>query len=241
MMMFNEPMPDCVPEYYRSLQEDAGSRYELRMQRQEHYWANRKKINAAAAAGLPILTLDGCGPCWDCQTADHDTMTADDDDIERVICFNPDCPHHKTKEEKEVKMNQKDFIEKLHALLPECPPEAAQIWYDFAVERVDQEQYVHFKAAESRDVSIGDWLEVLYEGLHQTRESFGAELAAKVAALSLEHCCLYPGEMPRAAERLRAGDGAKDILEGIESGRIDCADLFSAVPPEDVGSGSIPV
>jgi len=130
-------------------------------------------------------------------------------------------------------MNQKDFIEKLHTLLPECRPEAAQLWCEFAAECVDREQHVHFQATESRDASIESWLEVLYEGLRQTRETFGAELAARVAALSLEHCCLYPGEMPRAAECLRSGDGAKDILAKIESGEIDCTNLFSAAPPKE--------
>ena len=136
-------------------------------------------------------------------------------------------------------MNQKDFIEKFHTLLPECRPEAAQLWCEFAAECVDRKQYVHFQAAESRDASIESWLEVLYEGLRQTRETFGAELATKVAALSLEPCCLYPGEMPRAAECLRAGDGAKDILAKIESGEIDCTDLFSAAPSMDVDSGNV--
>ena len=127
-------------------------------------------------------------------------------------------------------MNQKDFIEKFHTLLPKCQPEAAQLWCDFAAERVEQQQYVHFKAAESRDASVAEWLEVLYKGLHQIRETFGTELAVQVATLSLERCCLYPGEMPRAAECLRAGDSAKDILAKIGSGEAECTDLFSAAP-----------
>lgn len=138
-------------------------------------------------------------------------------------------------------MEKTIFIEKFRALLPECPPEAAQPWCNFAVERVEQRQYVNFKAAESRDASVAEWLDVLYEGLRQTKEIFGPELATQVAALSLEHCCLYPGEMPRAAECLLAGDGAKDILAKIESGAIDCDNLFSAAShiTIDVDAGSI--
>ena len=89
-------------------------------------------------------------------------------------------------------MEQDIFIKKFHTLLPECQPEAAQPWCDFAVERVDQQQYVHFKAAESQEASIASWLDVLYEGLRQTRETFGPELAAKVASLGLDHCCPTP-------------------------------------------------
>ena len=129
-------------------------------------------------------------------------------------------------------MEQDIFVKNFHALLPECQSEAAQPWCDFAVECVDQQQYVHFKAAESREASIASWLDVLYEGLRQIRETFGPELAAKVATLGLDHCCLYPGEMPRAAECLREGDGVQEIMAKIESGEIDCTNLFSAVPPQ---------
>ncbi len=138
-------------------------------------------------------------------------------------------------------MSQEEFIEKFHALLPECRPGAAQLWYDFAVGCVDRGQYVHFQAAESRDASIGNWLDVLYEGLRQTKETLGAELAAKVGDLSCERCCLYPGEMLMAAACLRDGDGAKEILKKIDSGEIDCTDLFSAVQPEDSAEKNCPL
>ena len=128
-------------------------------------------------------------------------------------------------------MNQNEFFEKFLILLPECQPEAAQIWCDFAIERIEQQQYVHFKAAESLEASIASWLEVIYEGLRQIKETFGQELAAKLGNLGLEHCCLYPGEMPMAAECLREGDGAREIMAKIESGEIDFVDLFSAVRP----------
>lgn len=98
---FHEPMPDCVPEYYRSRREDEDHRYELLMQAQAHYLANREKINAAVASRLPILSYGGYGPCWDCQAADHDTMTGADDDFERVICPDPACPQHRNHQSEE--------------------------------------------------------------------------------------------------------------------------------------------
>lgn len=88
-------MPGCVPEYYRSRQEDDDHQYDLRMQRRAHFLANRAKLDAAAASGLPVLTLRGPGPCWECPQADRDTMTAADDDFDRVICHDPACPHQK--------------------------------------------------------------------------------------------------------------------------------------------------
>lgn len=95
---FSEPIPDCVPEYYRSQQEDADHRYELQARRQGIYKANQRMIDAAIASGLPILDYGGYGPCWECPDAGHDTMTGDDDDFDRVICRNPACPHHRKEE-----------------------------------------------------------------------------------------------------------------------------------------------
>lgn len=99
MFHFNEPIPDCVPERYWAQQQDQERQYERMMQRQAHYLANQEKINAAAASGLPILDHGGYGPCWECRTADHDTMTDVDDDCERVICLDPDCRHHQANKE----------------------------------------------------------------------------------------------------------------------------------------------
>ena len=88
-------IPDCVPEYYRSQQEADEIKFARKMQAQAHYLANRQKIATAAASGLPVLTLRGPGPCWECPQADRDTMTAADDDFDRVICHDPACPHQK--------------------------------------------------------------------------------------------------------------------------------------------------
>lgn len=94
-MYFTESIPDCVPEFYRSRQEAADHGYECEMQKRTHFLANREKISAAIAAGLPVLTLNGCGPCWECGTADHDTRTDDDDDFDRVVCLNPACRYNR--------------------------------------------------------------------------------------------------------------------------------------------------
>lgn len=96
MLIFNEPMPDCVPELYRSCREIVDRRYDLQARRLAQYDANRQKLAAAVASGLPILDYSGYGPCWECPDADHDTMTDDGDDMCRVICRNPACPLHKT-------------------------------------------------------------------------------------------------------------------------------------------------
>lgn len=95
MRFANEPIPDCVPEYYREQQEEQDRRYDLAMQRRARYLANQRKLNAAGRSGLPILPFGGYDPCQDCPDADHDTVTDDEDDICRVICQDPSCPEHR--------------------------------------------------------------------------------------------------------------------------------------------------
>ena len=80
----NESIPDCVPEIYRAWQEERDRRYELTMQRRERYQANRRKLNAAAEAGLPILDFGGYDACGGCPHADDNTQTDDEDDICQV-------------------------------------------------------------------------------------------------------------------------------------------------------------
>lgn len=94
-MYFNEPMPDCVPEFYRSKLEER--REDKLMQEQNRYQANRVIIEAAIAAGLPVLNFGGFPQCRDCPHADHDTQTDAEDDFDRVICYNPACPCHQGK------------------------------------------------------------------------------------------------------------------------------------------------
>lgn len=93
--MYNDFIPNCVPEYYRDLFEREEHEAELRWEQQEHYNANKRKIDDACGAGLPILRYGGYDACRNCKNADHDTQTSEEDDINHVICHNPDCPEHR--------------------------------------------------------------------------------------------------------------------------------------------------
>lgn len=91
----------CSPHYYYkekismfyhcNQQETAALSFHQLMQMQAHYLANQQKIIAAVSSGLPVLDYGGYGPCLDCQTADHDTMTDANDVFDRVICCNSAC------------------------------------------------------------------------------------------------------------------------------------------------------
>lgn len=88
-------LPNCVPEYFREQFEREAHEAELRWERTEHYKKNRQKRQQAYKAGLPILDYGGYDTCQNCTDADHDTQISDDDDINCIICHNPDCPEHK--------------------------------------------------------------------------------------------------------------------------------------------------
>lgn len=85
---------DCVPEYYRTWQEERNHLYDLAMQRWTRYLANKEKLDAAARSKLPVLSFGGYGPRWECLNADHDTMTENEDDICLIICHKPSYHGH---------------------------------------------------------------------------------------------------------------------------------------------------
>ncbi len=92
--MYNDFIPNCVPEYFREKFEREEHEAVLCWERQAHYNANQKKVHEAYEAGLPVLDYGGYDACMDCKDADHDTQTSEDDDTGRVICHNPNCPGH---------------------------------------------------------------------------------------------------------------------------------------------------
>ena len=65
-MYFNEHLPDCVPEFFRSRQEEQESREDQLMRDRERYLANREKLQAAIVSGLPVLDYGGYDQCSDC-------------------------------------------------------------------------------------------------------------------------------------------------------------------------------
>lgn len=130
-------------------------------------------------------------------------------------------------------MTYENFLARVKELAPGCKPEAIPRWRDFAVECVDSEQFVRFKQTANKTAAVEKWLDVLYSGLKAVRKECGPETAAGVVNLSLEQCCLYPGEMMQAALCVERGENGRQIFEKIESGEIDCTDLFSAVSRRD--------
>ena len=93
-MYFSEPMPNCVPEYYRERQEAREHEEALRARNRPRCDANRAKLDAAMAAGLPVSPYGGYPACRQCPKADYETECGEDDDMCMVICTDPRCLQH---------------------------------------------------------------------------------------------------------------------------------------------------
>lgn len=122
-------------------------------------------------------------------------------------------------------MNREEFSLALNALFPNCDPEAASKWSEFAAECVDDRQYAHFIPAE-HDAAVENWLDATYAGLYAVMQEHGSEIAAKVAGLSCQRCALYPSEMMQAAEVLKNGSDAEWISGMMADGELEAEQPF---------------
>lgn len=127
-------------------------------------------------------------------------------------------------------MTRSDFFSALHTAVSGFTPEAAQKWIDFAAECVSKEQYANFKPSKDPETSVERWLDTLCGGVYAVWAEYGAEVAGKLVNLSLDNCCVYPGEMLQAAECLRDGDTAETISVKIASDEIENKQPFFPVP-----------
>lgn len=80
-------IPNCVPEYFRSQQDDYEHECELEMERQKRYRRNREFIRQRQ--------IDGCAEirfypdeCEHCQHGEDTPMTSEYDDIPSKLCSN---------------------------------------------------------------------------------------------------------------------------------------------------------
>lgn len=127
-------------------------------------------------------------------------------------------------------MKRADFFAALHTVAPGSTPEAVQKWIDFAAECVSEGQYANFTPSKDQEANVENWLDTLCGGVFAVRAEYGAELAGKLVGLSLDKCCLYPGEMLQAAECLRDGGTAETIFGKIASDEIESERPFFPVP-----------
>ncbi len=108
----------------------------------------------------------------------------------------------------------------------DCKEEAIPIWINFAVECVEQEQYVDFFQEPDKYTAINRWLETLLAVLLQVKVEFGEQIASMLCNLALENECLYPYEMLPAAEHYISSGNFNKISDLIQSGELEPASAF---------------
>ena len=86
-------IPNCVPEYYREMEEREERRYEQQCRREEYYEESRLKLEWAKQMGWPILSFGGYDKCADCRYK-IDIQTDKDDDTCSFICCDRGCACH---------------------------------------------------------------------------------------------------------------------------------------------------
>ena len=85
-------IPNCVPEYFRSMFEDEAHEWELQMERQERYKRNKEYIDKRYKEGCWLVSFYP-DECEKCKHAEEAMPTSEDDDIPTKICDNwRNCP-----------------------------------------------------------------------------------------------------------------------------------------------------
>lgn len=85
-------IPNCVPEYYRSLQDDYDHECELEMNRQEWYKKNKEYRRQKYIEGCNELRFYPC-ECEKCVYGEEAMPDSEWDDMPTMICSNwKNCP-----------------------------------------------------------------------------------------------------------------------------------------------------
>lgn len=87
-------IPDCVPEYYRSISEQEEREYEKWLAREKNYHADKILIENAKIKGFDILCEINCADqCWNCKSRSRSLQTWEDDDMGPFICYKKTCKY----------------------------------------------------------------------------------------------------------------------------------------------------
>lgn len=89
-------IPNCVPEYYREIEERENRKYEKHLKREEEYRKNRELLDYASAGGLYILAEMNCAnKCFECQKRTPCLQRDAEDDIGLFVCLARTCVNQK--------------------------------------------------------------------------------------------------------------------------------------------------
>ena len=86
-------MPNCVPEYYRELEEREEREYEKAHRLDAYYEESKVKLDWAKRCGWPILHFGGYDKCATCKYK-FDVQIDAEDDMCTLICLDRGCVCH---------------------------------------------------------------------------------------------------------------------------------------------------
>ena len=85
-------IPNCVPEYFRSLQDDYDHEWAMAMERNEYYKQNREYRERRMREGCAELDFYP-SDCESCPHGEEAPARGEDDDFPTMICSNwESCP-----------------------------------------------------------------------------------------------------------------------------------------------------
>ena len=89
-------IPNCVPDYYRELEEEQDRLYAQQMKREFEYQRNKQKLDDADAHGFKILAEMNCHyACFKCYNRSSILTRDEEDDICLFICYANKCNYQK--------------------------------------------------------------------------------------------------------------------------------------------------
>lgn len=87
-------IPNCVPEYYRELEEREEREYEKAHKFDAYYEESRRRLKWAKRLGYPILHYGGYVECLNCKKK-FDVQIDAEDDFCDLVCYDKNCECHK--------------------------------------------------------------------------------------------------------------------------------------------------
>ena len=118
-------IPNCVPEYYRSLQDDYDHECEMEMERQNWYEKNKEYRRQKYIDGCNEISFYPC-ECEKCQYGEHALPDSEYDDVPTMICNNW--------------RNCKIWEREAKAAFPDVPIEEYIQWREEYVEKLRNEK-----------------------------------------------------------------------------------------------------
>ena len=91
-------IPNCVPEYYRELQEREEHEYEKACKQYEYYVESKRRLDEAHRLGHKVMLYGGFYKCHKCEKK-FDLQLDAEDDFCALVCYDKNCECHKREDE----------------------------------------------------------------------------------------------------------------------------------------------